>query len=290
MKKVAISNFTDDFLKGSVTVYNYNPIQGKDYLLYCQIAGIQKTGPSYYNELQGYPNYMINYTISGEGLFYADGAETHIEKGDLIFIQNANHHILKKEENREWEFCFVHIFESPLISQLYREFINRFGFVAKGVDEKKILPYITKIIKLLKDKKTDHETRVSSLLYSMLVNILASADDFYTEKIDPSISGVVSFLKGNFQRQLTLDEILEHSRYSKNHTERLFKEKMHMTMQDYLASLRLRRAEELLLTTDLLLKEVAEMVGLGEYRALHYLFIKNLMCTPSEFRNGGKQE
>ena len=33
MKKEVISKYTDDFLKGSVTVYNYNPIQTKDYLI-----------------------------------------------------------------------------------------------------------------------------------------------------------------------------------------------------------------------------------------------------------------
>ena len=71
--------------------------------------------------------------------------------------------------------------------------------------------------------------------------------------------------------------------------ERLFKEKMHMTMKDYLYSLRLRRAQELLITTDLSLKEIAEATGLSEYRALYYLFIHNIGCTPNEFRENQRE-
>lgn len=289
MKKEMISKYVDDFLKGSTTIYNYNLVQSKDYILYCQIAGIQKAGPNYYNELSGYPNYMINYTTKGRGFLLIDGAETYLEEGDLIFASNANHHVLKKVDDMEWEFTFAHVFESPLISQLYQEFMNRYGFVAKGIKPESVVPYINKIIKLLKSKNENYEAKISALLYSMLVNILEADNNVDTARLDTSIGGVVSFIKNNFEKDITLDDILEHSPYSKNHTERLFKEKMHMTMKDYLYSLRLRRAQELLLSTDLLLKEIAEMVGLGEYRALHYLFVKKLMCTPNEFRNSRKE-
>ena len=284
MKKEVISKYTDDFLKGSVTVYNYNPIQTKDYLIYCQIAGIQKVGDSYFNELNNFPNYMINYTIHGKGYFKIDGVETIVEEGDLIFVQNFNHHILKKLPNEEWTFAFAHIFESAIVSNIYREFVNKYGFVVKGVKQENIVPYIHKIIKLLKEKKENYEMMISSLAYEMLLNIVENTPLNSKEKIDVSISSVVSYIKNNFDQKITIKNILEHTNYSKNHMERLFKEKMHMTMKEYLYSLRLRRAQELLITTDLSLKEIAEATGLSEYRALYYLFIHNIGCTPNEFR------
>lgn len=284
MKKEVISKYTDDFLKGSVTVYNYNPTQTKDYLIYCQIAGIQKIGDAYFNELNNFPNYMINYTTHGKGYFKINGIETIVEEGDLIFAQNSNHHILKKLPNQDWTFSFIHIFESAIVSNIYQEFVNKYGFVVKGVKREFVTPYIQKIIKLLREKQTDYELKISSLVYEMLLNIVENASADTEEKIDISISNVVSYIKNNFDKKITIKDILSHTTYSKNHMERLFKEKMHMTMKDYLYSLRLRRAQELLITTDLTLKEIAEATGLSEYRALHYLFTHNIGCTPNEFR------
>ena len=284
MKKEVISKYTDDFLKGSVTLYNYNPIQTKAYLIYCQIAGIQKIGDSYFNELDNFPNYMINYTTHGKGYFKINGVETIVEEGDLIFAQNSNHHILKKIPEQEWTFSFVHVFESPIVSSIYQEFVNKYGFIARGVKREYVIPYIQKVIKLLKEKQADYELKISALLYEMLLNIAENASADTKEKIDISISNVVSYIKNNFDKKITIKDILSHTTYSKNHMERLFKEKMHMTMKDYLYSLRLHRAQELLITTDLTLKEIAEAAGLSEYRALHYLFTHNLGCTPNQFR------
>ena len=137
--------------------------------------------------------------------------------------------------------------------------------------------------------KENYEMMISSLVYEMLLNIVENTPSGSKEKIDVSISNVVSYIKNNFDQKITIQNILEHTTYSKNHMERLFKEKMHMTMKDYLYSLRLRRAQELLITTDLSLKEIAEATGLSEYRALYYLFIHNIGCTPNEFRENQRE-
>ena len=79
-------------------------------------------------------------------------------------------------------------------------------------------------------------------------------------------------------------DILKHSGYSKNHLERLFKQRMNMTMQEYIFKLRLQRAQELIAESDMYYKEIANAVGLSDYRALVYLFKKALGITPSEYR------
>ena len=172
----------------------------------------------------------------------------------------------------------------PIFSNRQSFLASKYGFVIKGVKQEDIVPYIHKIIKLLKEKKENYEMMTSALIYEMLLKIVENSPSGNKEKIDVSISNVVSYIKNNFDQKITIKNILEHTTYSKNHMERLFKEKMHMTMKDYLYSLRLRRAQELLITTDLSLKEIAEATGLSEYRALYYLFIHNIGCTPNEFR------
>ena len=62
---------------------------------------------------------------------------------------------------------------------------------------------------------------------------------------------------------------------------------MHMTIQEYIAHLRLARAQELILTTNMYFKEIALAVGLTDYRSLVYLFKNTIGITPTEYRERG---
>lgn len=64
---------------------------------------------------------------------------------------------------------------------------------------------------------------------------------------------------------------------------------MNMTIKDFISKLRLRKAQELILTTNMYFKEIALSVGLSDYRSLVYLFQNSVGMTPSEYRIRGKK-
>lgn len=281
----SISRYVDDFLPGSVTVYNYNPVISNNYFIYCQIAGFQKIGPRYFNELKNYPNYLLNLSVLGEGRIIIDNEEHVLEKGDLVFLHNGLYHKFYKKKDTDWHFYFLHIFESGIVSELYRKYVKHCGYIIKGLDVEELKPYFAKIIQLLKDKKGLYEVEISVLIYKILLTLIEKNVRPEIHEISHSISDVVLYIQNNYTSNIAISSIYKKSPYSKNHLERLFKEKMHMTINEYLYTLRLRRAQELLLTTNLSLKEVAEKSGFVDYRALHYIFKKRLQCTPTDYRD-----
>lgn len=287
--KSIISKYFDDFLNGSKTIYNYNPSNMFPYVFYAQIVGIQSLGPDYYNELGLAKEYLIQYTMEGEGLVTLTNEQFTVKKGDLLIINNYQHHILKTINNKSWKIAFIHIYDNELLTKLIEKIFSKHRYVIHDIDENIIVPYIENIIELLSNNTLKNDFKVSSLIYQILMNICEYSNSFNPELIDFELSGVINFLNQNYNKPIQLKDILEYTNYSKNHLERLFKAKTNMTIKDYISRLRLRKSQELILTTNMYFKEIALSVGLSDYRSLVYLYQNALKMTPSEFREKGKQ-
>lgn len=283
------SKFTDDFLEGSYTYYNYTPLTSRSYLFYPQIVGFQRIGPSYYNEVQYGNVFMINYTSKGGGSFEVAGDKRILRKGDLIFVNSYLHHTLKPLPGQEWEFYFIHIFDNPFVSAIYQRFVTSSGFVISNVNEDEVAPLIEKISNCFKENPNPDERRISGLTYELLMNLSSLGEKNFGERNNFTIRPVVSYIQANYMNHLTLRDVLSQSVYSKNHLERLFKECVGVTISDYISSIRFSKAQELILTSDLSFKEVADQVGLSEYRSLYHMFITKLGVTPHQFKEAGRK-
>lgn len=281
--KHLISNFRDDFLKGSRTIYNYMPKTLHDCFFYAQIVGVQNIGQRYYNELCYAKEYQLQYTIEGNGDVQIENEHYVVRKGDLIIIPNYYHHIYKSIPNKPWKIAFIHIFENPTVAAIFKRIFMKNRFVIHDVPPDALLPRIDKIIDLMDNPEHDTPT-ISEHIYGLLMETVRLSNTFQADAVDRELASVIHFLKQNYNTPITMRDILKHSGYSKNHLERLFKQRMNMTMQEYIFKLRLQRAQELIAESDMYYKEIANAVGLSDYRALVYLFKKALGITPSEYR------
>lgn len=281
--------YRDDFLNGSYTLYNYARINYRKYLYYVQMMGFQKIGPNYYNEVEFGQEYMINYCVEGEGTFIYKGEEFTIKKGDLIFVKNFAHHIIKPIPDKPYTFAFLHLFDNESLAEIYKRCFSKNGFLVHNVDQGLILPNIVNIGELLSSSKNNKDSAISIEVYQLLLNICSLAEQSKSDPIDLRISPVLYYINQNFTKNIKFNDILDHSEFSKNHLERLFKAEIGMTIQDYIFQKRLRLAQELLVTTNLNVSEISDKVGLSEYRSLYHMFKKALHLSPLEFRRKNKE-
>jgi AraC-like DNA-binding protein len=290
--KESMNKFTgkycNDFLEGSTTIYNYVPFTRYPYLFYAQLAGIQNIGPKYFNDSEFSQEFLINYTLEGEGSFTIFNEEHILKKGDLIFINNFYRRLFKPIEGSSWKFACLHIFPNETLSLLYQKILEKQRWLLHDVDENSVVPYIKRIIKLLSMGVSKNEIPISSCIYELLLSIYSLAIPVDSTAIDNELSSVVSYIRENYSSPITLSDILKNTSYSKNHLERLFKDRMKMTINDYLTDLRLKKSQSLILSTDTPFKEVANQVGLPDYRALVYMYKKMFNMSPGEYKEHGK--
>ena len=101
------------------------------------------------------------------------------------------------------------------------------------------------------------------------------------------IPKLTAYLESNFQQEIYLDDLAKRSGMSRATFLRHFHAALGVTPMIYLRNLRLRHAAELLLRTDLNLKEIADQSG---FARMPYFFKSFKDCygiSPLEYRRSG---
>ncbi|MEC0270300.1 response regulator transcription factor [Paenibacillus anseongense] len=88
---------------------------------------------------------------------------------------------------------------------------------------------------------------------------------------------------------LGIKDVAEHIHLNPSYVSVLFKEETGYTFSDYLTRLRLFKAKELLLGTDMKIYEVAERTGFSSSKYFVKVFREAELLTPKEFRNEHKK-
>lgn len=164
--------------------------------------------------------------------------------------------------------------------------LNR-AAVEGGVDIdfmlKKNLDYLTKVINL--NSQADICAWVSHALNDFIESVYSSQDSRKITQIKPAID----YIETNYRNQITLEEIAKAAFLSASRLAHLFKEQLGMTIIDYLTSIRIKHAKELLLATTKNCTQICFDVGYNNQSYFIRMFKASVGLTPLKFRQNNKR-
>ncbi|MGM7636931.1 helix-turn-helix domain-containing protein [Bacillus sp. Hm123] len=99
------------------------------------------------------------------------------------------------------------------------------------------------------------------------------------------IEETVSYLNQHYMLEIKLPLLAERAGLSVGHYTVLFKKHTGMTVKTYLLKLRIEKAKQFLLQSNLTAKEIAPKVGFSDYFHFSRSFKKEVGCSPTAFRN-----
>ena len=99
-----------------------------------------------------------------------------------------------------------------------------------------------------------------------------------------------TYLKENFDKDISMDSLADRYHASPQYISRLIKKEVGMTYQSYLNHLRIQKAQELLIHTELSVSEIYERVGYHGRNTFIRTFKAICGVTPSEYRKLHKKE
>ncbi|RAU91993.1 helix-turn-helix domain-containing protein [Paenibacillus sp. YN15] len=105
-----------------------------------------------------------------------------------------------------------------------------------------------------------------------------------TKKIDASIARIVQRMHEDVGYPFRQEELAASINYSIPYFSSMFKKTTGESFIQYLTRLRIEKAKLLLLTTDQKTFEIADSVGMENYRSFNRLFKRETGMTPSDFR------
>ena len=108
------------------------------------------------------------------------------------------------------------------------------------------------------------------------------------DTVDPNYhiytNQALNYLKTNFNKPITLDDITFHLNISKDYLNKIFKQDTNTTVRQALIQIRLENATGLLNRRDLRINEIASLVGFSEYKYFHKVFKKHFGVSPNQYR------
>ncbi|MDO4322701.1 MAG: AraC family transcriptional regulator [Lachnospiraceae bacterium] len=126
--------------------------------------------------------------------------------------------------------------------------------------------------------------QVMKNVYLTLEKYLDEEQKKLKEKMGKPITMAVRYIRENYGKQISLEDVASDCNVSGNYLSRLFKDEMGIGFNEFLTQVRLEESEKLLAETNLTIKEIAAMVGYLDEKYYSKLFKKVTGIKPTEYR------
>lgn len=117
----------------------------------------------------------------------------------------------------------------------------------------------------------------------MFVNYVIS-EGIITLNLCSDLERVKEYIDHNLDQDLSISVITRNTNICKSSLYKSFRQTLDCTVNEYITAQRIKKAEELLLTTDATLDEIASATGFSSADYLGHLFKKTLGQTPTQYR------
>lgn len=228
-----------------------------------------------------HPFFEFNYILDGQLYTTINDKEFFVDKGNAFLVPPRCRHSHRNFKNTEYtdlslaftikkislEECEEDIF-SPLFTPYSETFDPHFEKVFFYDDV-----YINQLVFI-------------RWIIMLLGQIVANTDISCSENLPTYISDrVIHYLNENFASKLDVHALANKLNMSYGHLSRTFRSETGTTIIAELKAIRINYAKKLLLTTNLSVREIAQLCGYENEQYFHRTFYGQVHMTPLNFRN-----
>ena len=232
--------------------------------------------------------YEILYLASGSGKCVIEGRDVELQPSSVIIVKPLAYHNLSLDPDAAYERYVVQFGPASLVGEsadiFYSMFPDEEGagslFCYKTIDAS-VASFFERFdtVTLLPEPKRNTYMR---LLISQLVVMLSAAPDArtYYDRIELG-ARVIEYLNGNFDRNISLDELSKRFFVSKYYLCRAFKKHNGISVHGYINQKRIMHAKQLIEFGETA-SGAAYKVGFGDYSAFYRAYVKLIGKSPTE--------
>lgn len=248
----------------------------------------------------------ILYILTGEMEVVIERQRFLAKEGDILFIPPNLIHGAVKHQNSECAF-FALVFDSFFVESHLSDQIQQSYFdpilnhsaqhIVHATSETPNLvalqEHISEIIESFALKQNYYELILKAHLLLFFKELYTEKDKLFhynaiqenkDELTSYKCKRILLYIEENYKNHITLKEVSDHMGYSREHFCRFFKKNFKMSFFSYLNIMRIRKAEYLLLHSQLKIIDIALECGFDDPNYFTTVFKAETRLTPTEYR------
>lgn len=230
--------------------------------------------------------YLIHFITAGKGKYTVGGKTFYLGKNEGFLIRPNEETFYQADEKEPWEYYFV-AFHGTEAERIVDEIDWIDGYIIRPTNYQSVRK-VMRTMHSIKKQDLWGEYMVIGNIYILLANLIQEskrskgAASKY-EKED-SLNKAIDYIKNNYDKGIRIPDIANEVNMHRVSLYRLFKERLNISVEEYIQNYRMDKAVFTLLNSDLSITEIAARVGMSDYPHFCRQFKKYYGFTPSEYR------
>jgi AraC-like DNA-binding protein len=256
-------------------------------MLYVTDIGYYPKAKYHYRErMHGADQHILIYCHEGKGEITIRKDRYVIEAGDFFIIPMKTAHSYAADEKNPWTIYWVHFkgsISDSIMSLIQKQMNGYKGFIQQN--EKSIDLFNEIYGQLERGYGSDHLQYSNMCFWHFLTTFIYNNYDVKGKFNQADvIDKAIDFLRNKTDQVLSLEEIAGSVNLSVAHFSSLFKKKTGFSPIEYFNHLKVQKACQYLLFTDLRIKEIALELGIADQYYFSRMFSKVMGMPPNEYR------
>lgn len=238
----------------------------------------------------------ISFVVSGEGTFYTDDEPLVLRAGEIHFVPRSHYHQIKVLSGQNLRFAYLGFnfnekANTPELQDLERTLAD--GGCYHVMDNGNIRLMIYMLINEMYGRPAYSNIMGEAYINQIIVQLYRLLTAEHTSAFVPDTSknvigeliySVLNYVDNHVQDITRIQDIGGELGYSHSYISHLFREKMGMTLHQYVTRKKIERSLELLATGKYSITDIALQLNYESVQSFGKMFKKIKGCTPSEYQ------
>lgn len=304
------------FMKYTFDLYNVPVITEQDIFRPGEDVYIQLSTqyPDFIGVIHKHTFIEIVYILSGSATHIIGDRSVPATKGDLFIINYDTPHTFVRDEDCDepliaYDLLFTpSFFDSSLLNSVFFESISSSFLFYSLFPEQQIASDVhisgssysafgelfNKMYLEFTGRERGYINIIRAYMTELIVKIFRKMESTQNKEISSNqkhvVNSTLAYLRKNYQKQISLDELAAQVFLSKDYFSRLFRETTGMPTSAFLQKIRVEEACNLLTSTNIAIKDVAHQCGFHDIKYFYSIFKKLTGMTPRQYRLDSKKD
>jgi AraC-like DNA-binding protein len=254
------------------------------------------SGQKYCTTREGVDSFLINLTVSGQGILEYNGQTMQIGPGYFYWIDCMNYQKYYTDPTiGHWDVIWVH-FNGATARAYFETFLKLgngsvIGKLASESSMYNLLDTLLQRTSAMDDALTavqnlfEFDVQVSGILTQLIMEcISAKGSSDGAQHISPLVRDIRNYLTAHYDEKISLGDLASRFNLDPYYLQKLFKRSIGQSPMEYVISLRMTKAKSLIRTGSGSISDIAYTVGIDNISYFTRQFKQREGMTPTQYR------